>query len=61
MTRAEGQLRLGPMGGIAGMDLPAVVALAAAAGVDRRIAWILAPYYEAGLVRGFAERLPARS
>jgi len=40
------------------MDLPAVVELAAARGIDRRIAWLLAPYYEAGLVAGLNTRNP---
>lgn len=56
MRAADGQLRMGGMGGIVGMDLPAVVAVVTAAGVDEWVAWLLAPLHEDGVVAGFAER-----
>lgn len=56
MRAADGQLRIAGIGGVAGMDLPAVVAIVRAAGVDERVAWLLAPEHEAGVVRGFARR-----
>lgn len=56
MRLAEGQLRFAGMGGVAGMDLPAVIEVVAAAGVDRACAWVLAPWYEQGMVTGFNTR-----
>lgn len=56
MRLAEGQLRFTGMGGVAGMDLPAVIEVVAAAGVDRASAWVLAPWYEQGMVAGFNTR-----
>lgn len=56
MSAADGQLRLGGMGGVVGMDLPAVVAIVTAGGIDEWAAWLLAPWHEQGVVMGFAER-----
>lgn len=53
---ADGQLRLAGMGGVVGMDLPAVVAVVVAAGVTPAMAWLLAPFHEQGVVTGFADR-----
>lgn len=44
------------MGGVIGLDQPALLQLAEALGYDRRAAALLLPYAEAGMVSALAEK-----
>lgn len=51
MLKVSGQLRLGGMGGVAGVDLGTALKMAAALGYDERAMAHLLPAGERGLVR----------
>ena len=52
----QGQLRLGGMGVVAGLDMTAVLATARALGYDERAMALLVPFGEAGLVKAVNRR-----
>ena len=54
MERGGGQVRGGGMGGVIGLDLPALLTLAEDFGFDRADMAHLLPYGEAGMVSGLA-------
>ncbi|MDJ0685400.1 MAG: hypothetical protein QNJ84_11915 [Alphaproteobacteria bacterium] len=50
LLKCAGQLRLGGMGGVAGLDLGAAFTMASALGYDRKAMALLLPAAERGLV-----------
>lgn len=56
VLKASGQLRLGGMGGVAGLDMTAVLATARTLGYDERAMAQLVPFGEAGLVKALNRR-----
>ena len=54
---AQGQLRVAGLGGIVGLDFPAVLAMADALRIDRAALVLLLPYAEAGLVKALNTRV----
>jgi hypothetical protein len=57
LQNASGQLRLGGMGGVAGIDMTAALKMAEAMGYDLRIAAELLPYGERGLVAALNKKV----
>lgn len=49
----QSQLRMGPMGPV-GLDMPAALDVLEAHGIDRRVAALLLPSAERGLMQAFA-------
>ena len=56
MLKASGQLRLGGMGGVAGIDMGVTLKMAATLGYDARAAVELIPAAERGMVAAFNKR-----
>lgn len=56
MRSAQGQLRVGGLGGVTGIDLGAALSLAEALGYDRRAMALLLPAGESGLVAALNKR-----
>lgn len=56
MLKASGQLRLGGMGGVAGIDMGVALRMAEALGYDTRAAVELIPAAERGMVRSLNKR-----
>ncbi len=55
LTGAIGAIRIGPRGGIAGIDLPALLIQAQALGYDQPLLTRLLPFAERGMVAGAAK------
>ncbi|BAE49188.1 hypothetical protein A6A04_15085 [Paramagnetospirillum marisnigri] len=55
LTGAIGAIRIGPRGGITGLDLPALLIQAEALGYDRPLLVRLLPFVERGMVAGSAK------
>ena len=55
MTGAIGALRIGPRGGITGLDLPSLLIQAQALGYDQPLLARLLPFAERGMVAGAAK------
>lgn len=55
LTGAIGTIRIGPRGGITGLDLPALLIRAQALGYDRHLLARLLPFAERGMVAGSAK------
>ncbi len=58
---AGGQLRLAPMGGVVGLDMTALLAMARARGVDQAAAAELLPHVEAVVVETLARQAASGS
>jgi len=56
LTGNLGTLRLGPRGGITGLDLPALLIQAQALGYDQPVLARLLPFAERGMVAGAAKQ-----
>lgn len=54
--RVSGQLRLGPMGGVVGIDLGAALAVGAALGIDGMAVAELLPVIETRMVKALNKR-----
>ncbi|TNC93402.1 MAG: hypothetical protein FD119_4044 [Stygiobacter sp.] len=55
LTGSIGAIRLGPRGGITGLDLPALLIQAQALGYDQPLLARLLPFAERGMVAGAAK------
>jgi len=55
LTGAIGAIRIGPRGGITGLDLPALLIQAQALGYDPHLLSRLLPFAERGMVAGAAK------
>jgi hypothetical protein len=55
LTGAIGAIRIGPRGGITGLDLPVLLIQAEALGYDRPLLARLLPFAERGMVAGSAK------
>ncbi len=55
LTGAIGAIRIGPRGGITGLDLPALLIQAEALGYDQPLVARLLPFAERGMVAGSAK------
>ncbi|CAA7621620.1 conserved hypothetical protein [Candidatus Terasakiella magnetica] len=55
LTGSIGTIRLGPRGGITGLDLPALLIQAEALGYDQPLLTRLLPFAERGMVAGAAK------
>ncbi|TAN72951.1 MAG: hypothetical protein EPN20_03445 [Magnetospirillum sp.] len=55
LTGAIGAIRIGPRGGITGIDLPALLIQAQALGYDQPLLARLLPFAELGMVAGSAK------
>lgn len=55
LTGAIGTIRIGPRGGITGLDLPALLIQAQALGYDQPLLAHLLPFVERGMVAGSAK------
>ena len=55
LTGAIGTLRIGPRGGITGLDLPALLTQALALGYDQHLLARRLPFAERGMVAGSAK------
>ena len=55
LTGAIGAIRIGPRGGITGLDLPALLIQAGALGYDQPLLVRLLPFAERGMVAGSAK------
>ena len=55
LTGAIGAIRIGPRGGITGLNLPALLIQAQALGYDQPFLVRLLPFAERGMVAGFAK------
>ena len=56
LTGAIGAIRIGPRGGITGLDLPALLIQAGALGYDQPLLVRLLPFAERGMVVGAAKQ-----
>ncbi|EME69930.1 hypothetical protein H261_11014 [Paramagnetospirillum caucaseum] len=56
LTGAIGAIRIGPRGGITGLDLPALLIQAKALGYDETLLARLLPFAERGMVVGAAKQ-----
>ena len=56
LQRCAGQLRLGGMGGVAGVDFTAALEMADALGIDRGVVALMLPKAERGLVAALNKR-----
>ena len=55
LTGAIGAIRIGPRGGITGIDIPALLIQAQALGYDQSLLSRLLPFAERGMVAGSAK------